>query len=283
MASFLDLFDLKSRVESLQLSCCLKGNDCAGVPNDKQDRHLNRTHQLVILGVGRRENIKRTHSRLQSRLGQDLDDLGRAMRMSSPCLSQHLGPVETEDSAVLLGDVAVANLALPLWAYERRVHQDDPASDFGELTRYHGRCHASHRVPQQDRSGKSEPPDESDDVARVVLVTIPVERRARTAVPPGIWHHHVVFTLESAGQRSPARAAPHQSVKQNNRWLGSSGSQIVDVDTIYLAMSGRHRNRSGRSRANAAAACRGGSQSSRRAATGRQPLPLAPPRAAAPR
>src|SRR5258708_1750918 len=101
---------------------------------------------------------------------------------------------------MLLGDVAVANFALALCTQESRVGEDEPTNGRGDLTRYHGRSHASHRVPQQNRSGKSEPSDESNDVARVILVFVPMKWRGRIPVSPGVRHHYVVFVFESACQ-----------------------------------------------------------------------------------
>ena len=53
------LFDPKAWVKLPQLSRHFKGNN-GGVPNDKQDRDADCTHQLMILRAGRRKNIPRT-------------------------------------------------------------------------------------------------------------------------------------------------------------------------------------------------------------------------------
>jgi hypothetical protein len=177
VAGVLYLFDPKAGVETLQFHCCLKGDD-GGAPNDKEARDVDCAHQLTILGVGRREHVKRAHAGLQSRLGQELDDLGRTARVSDPCLSQDVALFQAEKSAVLLGDVAVANFALAQWAQESRVHEDEAANDAGALTRHDIRGHASHRVPEQNRSVKSEGADDTDDVARVILIPVPMVRRA---------------------------------------------------------------------------------------------------------
>jgi hypothetical protein len=109
---------------------------------------------------------------------------------------------------MLLGDIAIANFALTLRAQEGRVSQDDSANDIADLTRHHGRSHTSHRVPQENWGGKSEPSDEAQDVARVIVVSISMERCTRLAVPPGIRHHHIEFTFKRAGQRAPAGSVP---------------------------------------------------------------------------
>jgi hypothetical protein len=77
---------------------------------------------------------------------------------------------------VLLDDIALVNFALTLGAQESWVPYDDCANGRDFLTAYHGRCHASHRVAQKNRSRKPEPLDESNDIACVILVPIPVER-----------------------------------------------------------------------------------------------------------
>jgi hypothetical protein len=87
----------------------------------------------------------------------------------------------------------------------------------------------SHRVPKQNRSGKCQFPDELNDVGRVVSVSVPLMRSARIPVPPGIRHHHIVFVLETVSQRSPAGSVSSQPVKQNQRGLDPSGSQIMDA------------------------------------------------------
>jgi hypothetical protein len=92
-------------------------------------------------------------------------------------------------------------------------------------------------MAQQNRSRKPEPLDESNDIACVILVPIPVERCARIPVPSGVWHHDVVFAFESACQRNPAGPVPCQSMEQNQRGLVPTGSQIVDVNAICFADS----------------------------------------------
>lgn len=69
MASVLNLLDPNARVKTLQLSCRFKRNDGTSVPNDEENRDANCAYQLVIFGVGRRQNVKRIHPGLQSRLG----------------------------------------------------------------------------------------------------------------------------------------------------------------------------------------------------------------------
>jgi hypothetical protein len=135
--------------------------------------------------------------------------------MAGTCLSQHVVLTQAEKSAMLLGDIAIANLALTPRAQEGRVNQDDPANDITDLTRHHGRGHPSHRMPQKNRGGESEPSDEAHDVARVIIVPISMERCARPAVPPGIRHHHIEFIFKGAGQRAPAGSVPGQSMQQN--------------------------------------------------------------------
>ena len=109
---------------------------------------------------------------------------------------------------MLLRDIAIANFALTLRAQEGRVSQDDPANGIADLTRHHCRSHTSHRVPQENWGGKSEPSDEAQDIAGMILVSMSMERCARSAVPPGIRHYHVEFTFKRAGQRTPAGSVP---------------------------------------------------------------------------
>lgn len=99
---------------------------------------------------------------------------------------------------MLLGDVAVPNLALALWAQKSRVDQDDAPNDRGGLTRHHGRSQASHRMPEQNRSAKPKPSDEPNDIASVILVPVAMGRCARGAVSSGVRHHDIIFTLERA-------------------------------------------------------------------------------------
>src|ERR1700722_11738395 len=193
---------------------------------------------MVIVWVGRRKNIERTYSGFQPRLGYEFDELRPTMRVSDPCLSQHVSLVQTEKSAVLLDGITLVHLALALRTQKSGVRQDDAANGRGELTRDQGRSHTSHRMAEQNRSGKSEPLDESNDIACAILISISIERRARIPVAPGVGHHHVVFTFESACQRSPAGSAPGQSVEKHQGWLGPPGSQVMDVDSVCLADSG---------------------------------------------
>lgn len=114
---------------------------------------------------------------------------------------------------MLLDDIALLNLALALGAQESRVGQEDAANGCTDLTRNHSRSHASHRVAEQNRSGKSERFDESNDVACVVAIQIPMKRRARLSVTSGVRHYYVVVAFESARQRNPAIAASSQSME----------------------------------------------------------------------
>ena len=135
------------------------------------------------------------------------------MRVSDPCLSQHVTLIQTEKLAVLLDYIAVVHFALALGVQESGVRQNDAVNGRGDLTRHHGRSHASHRMSQQNRRGKSEPLDEPNDIACVILVAIAIERSARISVPSGVRHHYVVLTFQSACQRTPAGAAPGQSME----------------------------------------------------------------------
>jgi hypothetical protein len=238
VASVSYLFDPKARIEILQFSRRFKGNNGAVIADDEQDWDANRAHQLVILRVRRRQNIERTDSGSPSRVGYELDELGPTMRVSDPCLSQHVSLIPTEKLAVLLDDIALVNFALALGAQESGVRQDDPAKGRPDSTRHHGRSHASHRMSQENRSGKSEPLDESNDIARVIVVAIAIERSARAPVPSGVRHHDVVLVFESACQRTPAGAAPGQAMEENQWRLGPSGSQVVDVDAVCFAHPG---------------------------------------------
>jgi hypothetical protein len=144
----------------------------------------------------------------------------------------------TEKSAVLLGRISLAHLALTLRTQKSGVRQDDAANGRGALTRDHGRSHTSHRMAQQNWSGKSEPLDEPNDIACVILVSIPMERRAGIPVPSSVGHNYIVFTFESACQRCPAGSAACQTVKQNQWGFGPASSQIMDVDAVCFADSG---------------------------------------------
>jgi hypothetical protein len=57
VAGVLYLFDPKARIEILQSSRSFIGNN-GSIPNDKQDRDANCTHQLTILRIGRRKNLQ---------------------------------------------------------------------------------------------------------------------------------------------------------------------------------------------------------------------------------
>jgi len=131
---------------------------------------------MVIVWVGRRKNIKRIYSGFQPRLGYELDDLWPTMRMPAPCLSQCVSLVQTEKSAVLLDGITRVHLALALRTQKSGVRQYDAADGRGELTRDHGRSHTSHRMAQQNRSGKSESFDESNDIACVILISIGIQQ-----------------------------------------------------------------------------------------------------------
>lgn len=82
VAGVLHLFDAYAWVETPQLRCHLERDDGAAVTNDEQARDVDRAHHVAILGVGRREDVERAHAGLQSRLGLQLDELGRATRVS---------------------------------------------------------------------------------------------------------------------------------------------------------------------------------------------------------
>jgi len=99
---------------------------------------------------------------------------------------------------MLLDDIALVNLALALGAQESRVGQDDAANGCTGFTRNHSRRHASHRVAEQNRRGKSERFDKTNDVACVIAVQIPLKRRARLPVASGVWHYYVVLIFKSA-------------------------------------------------------------------------------------
>src|SRR5689334_14939027 len=105
---------------------------------------------------------------------------------------------------MLIGDIAIENFALTLRAQEGRVSQDDSANGIADPTRHHGSSHTSHGMPQENWGGKSEPSDELQDVARVIVVSISMERCARLAVSPRVRHHHIEVIFERSGQRAPA-------------------------------------------------------------------------------
>jgi hypothetical protein len=106
---------------------------------------------------------------------------------------------------MLLGDITIANFALTLWTQEGRVSQNDSADELAELTCRQGRSHTSHRMPQQNWGGESEPADEARDVACVIVVSISVERCARAAMPPGIRHHHIEISFKKGGLQGSSR------------------------------------------------------------------------------
>lgn len=114
---------------------------------------------------------------------------------------------------MLRDDIALMNLTLPFWAYESRVGQDDATNGGSQLARHHGRSHAPHRMAEQNRCGKPQRFDESDDVACVVAIHVAMNRRARLSVTPGVGHHHVIVAFESTRQGSPASPAPGQSME----------------------------------------------------------------------
>jgi hypothetical protein len=240
------LFDPKARVKLLQFACRFKGHN-AVIPDHQQDWDVSRAHQPAIVRVGRRKNIERMYSGFQPGRGYEFDELRPAVRVPDPCLREHVSPVHTEKSAVLLDGIALVHLALALRTQKSGVREDDAANGRGELTRDYGRGHTPHRMAQHNGSLESEPLDESDDIARVILVSISIERRARIPVAPGIGHHHIVFTFESARQGSPAGSAPGQSVEKHQWGLGLPGSQVVNVDAVGFADPGhpvRHGNQS---------------------------------------
>jgi hypothetical protein len=96
---------------------------------------------------------------------------------------------------MLLGDIAIAGHALTLWAQEGWISENDSANDIADPARRQGRSHASRRMPQENGGGKSEPSDEARNVARVIVVSISMERRARLPMPPGVRHHHIEVAL----------------------------------------------------------------------------------------
>ena len=71
-----------------------------------------------------------------------------------------------------------------------------------------GCSHASHRMSQQNWSGKSELLNKSNDIAGVISVAIAIQRCARIAVPSSVGHYYVVVSFESACQTSHDRWRP---------------------------------------------------------------------------
>jgi hypothetical protein len=53
-------------------------------------------------------------------------------------------------------------------------------------------------VAEQNRSGKPERFDKTNDIACVIAVQIPLKRRARLPVASGVWHYYVVLIFKSA-------------------------------------------------------------------------------------
>ncbi len=108
---------------------------------------------------------------------------------------------------MFIGDLAVAHLALTLGAQERWIDQDEATKKLRTSTRHHRRGHAAHRVAKQNRTRELE-------------------------------------ALERARHRSPAGAAAHQSMEQNDTWFGTSGSEVADADVVRFANANgpsRHR------------------------------------------
>src|SRR5215471_1592875 len=101
------------------------------------------------------------------------------------------------------------HLALALGAQERWVDQDEAAESPLTSARRHGGGHAPHRVADQNGTREIDATDETHDVAREIVVPVPVVRRARTAMPSCIGHDHVELALERACELSPASAASH--------------------------------------------------------------------------
>lgn len=62
-------------------------------------------------------------------------------------------------------------------------------------------------MAEQDRTREPQAAEEAHDVARVIVVPVPVVRRARTAMPSQVGQDDVELTLERARQGSPAGAA----------------------------------------------------------------------------
>jgi hypothetical protein len=85
---------------------------------------------------------------------------------------------------MLLDGITLVHRALALRAQKSGIRQNDGTNGRGELTRDQGGSHTAHRMAQQNRSGKSELLDESNDIACVILVSIPTERRARIPMAP---------------------------------------------------------------------------------------------------
>lgn len=92
MASVRYSFVTKALIKILQFLCRFKGNNTF-VPYDQEDWDANGAHQLAIRRVRRCKNIKSTYLGPQPRIGYEFDEFGRTMRVSKPCLSQHVTQV----------------------------------------------------------------------------------------------------------------------------------------------------------------------------------------------
>src|SRR6185437_867965 len=205
--------------------------------------------QLAIVGVRGRQHFKRAQASLQSRLSQKLEHLSRPMRVAGTYVSQHFVLASTEKPAMLLGHIAVEDLALTLGTEEGRVNQDDSAKLIADPARDHPGRHASHRMPEENRGGESELADEPYDVTRVVVISISISWCARVTMTPGIGHHDVEFRLKTTGQGRPAGAIAAESVEQHQWRPASAGSLIVNAGAACLTESRRpvrHGDRSSR-------------------------------------
>jgi len=120
-------FVLKALIESPQFLCRFERNNTL-TTNDEEDRGTNVAHQPAIVGVGRGQDFESRYLGPQPRIGDELDDLRRTMRVPKPQLSKQVAPICAEKLAMLFDDIALVNLALPFRAYESRVGQDDAAN-----------------------------------------------------------------------------------------------------------------------------------------------------------
>src|SRR6185312_6777423 len=162
MPRALNLLDAHAWVQVLQFRRRFRRNDRTGVniSNDEENGDGYCADQLAIVGVRRLQNFKCAQASLQSRRSQKFDHFGRAVRVAGTYVSQHLVLASAEKPAMLLGDIAIEDLALTLGTEEGRINQNDSAKGVADPARDHRGRHAPHRMPKENRAGESELADE---------------------------------------------------------------------------------------------------------------------------
>lgn len=98
---------------------------------------------------------------------------------------------------MLIGHVAIADFTLHLCTQERGFSQDHAAKQSLVLTCHNGRSHTAHGVPYQNRGRKTQSPNKTNDVVRVVqqrpFAVSPCSRIIGSAFPSVLVHSCRVF------------------------------------------------------------------------------------------